>query len=177
MTAGWILLLALRGVNTLPQDPFPVRFLGTDFGRSVTVRLDGRFVESTWAGRLTFADQNRRWWSYCANPRAPITPGMDFPMLARSSWSLGGNRRLAGNIIAHCFGKANSADACAALQLAVWEAIEDGGPTANFSAGRFAVQASGNLQQMAAQFYDSGEIDGNAIFLQAGGGGQDQLTN
>jgi hypothetical protein len=91
---------------------------------------------------------------------------------------IGGNVAKAGNIVAKFFKAAQNADQCAGLQLAVWEAVEDGGARPDFGGGRFQVRANANVLAYAQQYYRGIEEKGDALYLQAGqGNGQSQITN
>ena len=96
-----------------------------------------------------------------------------------SSLKAGGRIALAGSIVAKYFDAARTPDQCAGLQLAVWEAVEDGGPHANFGAGRFRVRATMDALDYAEDFYDAiRDAQQEAAFLQGGSdGGQSQLSS
>ena len=76
----------------------------------------------------------------------------------------------AGNIVAANFKDAQSADQCAGLQLAVWEAIEDGGDQPDFLGGHFQAGANPSVMAYAQQYYQAAGQKGNALFLRAFGG-------
>src|SRR5580704_16949038 len=105
--------------------PFPIQYEQTVAGRAVTICLDGSKVETTFAGRLAFRDENHEWQSYCADVRSPVGPGMIYGVQNFSSMLYGGRVALAGNIIARYFNEAQTNDQCAGLQLAVWKSLED----------------------------------------------------
>lgn len=180
------LLLALPIIlHGMAPKPFPVRFVQSAMGRNVTISIDGGKPRATFAGKLGFRDASHEWMSVCANPRAPISAGQAFRVRTWSTLTFGGSVKLAGNIVSRSFRSAMTADQCAGLQLAVWEAIEDGGWNPDFSSGHFRVNASAAVLAAASDFYAGLGEDGDAIFLQSdsggpggagGGGGQDQLT-
>lgn len=172
------------GIRTLASAPaLPVQFSGQVRGQSVTVCIDGRFVETTFAGKLSFSDPNRRWMSVCADVRAPIAGGQRYVVGPVNSRLVGGGVTLAGNIVAKWFESAQTAEQCAGLQLAVWEAIEDGGLSADFSSGHFMANASPAALAYARKYYQASAESGEAVFLQAqngtgsGGGGQSQISS
>jgi hypothetical protein len=156
--------------------PFPVQFARPLVGRSVQVSIDGDRARTSFAGKLGFKDRSSSWTSVCADVRAPMVAGRLFRVKAFDSRLIGGNVSLAGNIVAKYFNAARSADECAALQLAVWEAREDGGEHADFANGRFRARATQSVIQLANQAYEAASEPGMALFLQSGEGGQDQLT-
>lgn len=165
------------------RDAFAVQFTQSLTGRTVRVMLDGRTVKTTSAGKLFFRDARGAGVSVCADVRAPIARGMTFGVVPYRSSTVGGGIAKAGNIVAKWFRSAQSADACAGLQLAVWEAIEDGGARPDFAGGWFRAEAGPVAIAHALQYYAAIEEPGDALFLQAGqggpggsGGGQSQIT-
>lgn len=96
----------------------------------------------------------------------------------------GGGIELAGNIVAQKFaGVVNAAtdqnaQACG-LNLAVWDAIYDGGAVFDAANGNFLVtNASASALGYAAIYYTAISTSGNAIYMQPDplGAGQGQLT-
>ncbi|MBC8065318.1 MAG: hypothetical protein H7Y17_10835 [Chlorobia bacterium] len=162
----------------LPSHPIRVQFAQSTLGRTVTVFVNGR-SKTTFAGKLGFRDQNRSWQSVCAEVNKPISAGQFFQVRPTNSQKIGGNVALAGNIVAKHFDSARTADQCAGLQLAVWEAIEDGGPRANFMGGKFRAMATRAAMDYAEDFYQAINDARDAAYLQSGGegGGQGQLSS
>ncbi len=180
------LLLAFSMAIQVASGPRPleVQFAQGLNGRSVNVVIDGRVSKTSFAGKLGFRDRNRAWQSLCADVRAPMTNGTFFVVRQHGTQKFGGRVRLAGNIVARYFNAARTPDQCAGLQLAIWEAIEDGGGQADFQNGRFRASASAPVLAFAATYYSGIEIDGDAVFLlpedngQDGeGGGQAQISS
>ncbi|HSI72801.1 MAG TPA: hypothetical protein VK934_06450 [Fimbriimonas sp.] len=163
--------------GSLLAQPFPVKFARELSGRGVLVSVNGAAPHAGFAGKLAMQAQNGRTVaSVCANPGAPVVMGQVFPVRRLSSRWIGGRIAGAGNIVSKYFMQAQTADQCAALQLAVWEAVSDGGPLPDFEGGRFQAGSTDTIMELAAQFYDAFGEPGDAIFLQTGeGGGQDQL--
>lgn len=163
--------------NVLSTKPIPVQFAREVAGKNITICIDGRDVHSTFAGKLGFRDANHSWMSVCGNVRSPISGGQQFLVRPFSSADLGGNAAKAGNIVALYFREAQTPEQCAGLQLAVWEAIEDGGYEPNFLQGRFQAQADTRMIAFAQQYYTAIDTPGKAVFLQAGqNNGQSQVT-
>jgi hypothetical protein len=159
-----------------PAQPVQVQFARSLVGRHVTVCIDGRQTKTTFAGKLGFRGQNRSWQSLCADVRSPMADGLVFRVLPGSSTKAGGRVALAGNIVAKYFHQAKTADQCAGLQLAIWEAIEDGGEKPNFGAGRFMAMANDVTMDLAEMYYDAISQAGDAAFL-PGQGGQSQISS
>lgn len=157
--------------------PLVVQYAQTGAGRTVTVMLDGKRTKSTYAGVLGFRDASTAWTSVCADVRAPISKGQRFKVRPIAARELGLNIARAGAIVAKYLPQVRTADECAGLQLAVWEAVEDGGEQADFLSGKFRAQAPRTALNFAQQMYLNAGESGESLFLQAGdGGGQSQLT-
>jgi hypothetical protein len=176
MIRAWIALAMAFGAFSAPE-PFAVQFAQSVQGKRVTVCIDGRKVETTFVGKLGFRDKSHSWLSLCANIRGPVRQGQFFLVRPVSSLKAGGNVSLAGNIVAKCFALAQTPEQCAGLQLAVWEAIEDGGMKPNFGAGRFMARADAATLAFAEDYYRAVEMKGEALYLDdLKDQGQSQLT-
>jgi len=157
--------------------PIEVQFARAVTGQNVTIMIDGRYTRSTFAGKLGFRDQNRTWLSLCADVRAPIASGQLFVVKPRFSSQVGGNAKLAGNIVAKYFKLAKTPDQCAGLQIAVWEAMEDAGQHADFASGRFRVRATAAALDYGQDFYEAIYEAREAAFLESqNGDGQNQIS-
>lgn len=170
---------AEKAVSIKMSEPFRVQYGQAASGREVQVAIDGH-VKNTFAGKLIFGDGNSTWTSVCADVRAPISNGQTFAVRTRSSKSLSERVARAGNIVAKYFKQARTPDQCAGLQLAVWEALEDGGDKPNFAQGHFQARASSAVMEKADEYYDGIWIGDEAVFFessQGDGGGQSQLTS
>ena len=157
---------AAMAINlTIAKQSVPVQFGKSFLGRNVTVLLDGRQMKSTFAGKLAFRDEKGSWLSVCADVRRPISQRQTTRVMPRESSRVGGHVSLAGNIVARHFKSAQTADQCAGLQLAVWEALEDGGVNPDFGAGKFQARAGAAALAWAAQYYQAIETPGSALYL------------
>jgi len=146
-------------------------------GRHVTICLDGRKVETTFAGKLGFRDRRNEWTSVCGAVRVPIMKGQYTTFRALDSRSVGRNISKAGNIVGNCFSAARTPDQCAGLQIAVWEALEDGGDRPNFFGGHFQVRADNAVLNIAQEYYATIAQDKGATYLEsAGNHTQSQFT-
>ncbi|MHB8635435.1 MAG: hypothetical protein ACYC96_03065 [Fimbriimonadaceae bacterium] len=166
----WLSVALAAGSIAFPK-PFPVQFAGSGLGRTVTICLDGRYVESAFAGKMQFRDAVHRWISVCADVRSPVRQGQMFGVRSWSTAAFGGNVAKAGNIVARYFYEAQTPEQCAGLQVAVWKALEDGGDRANFLTGRFQVRADITVMSWAQYYYGALHTPGNAVYLQTGNGG------
>lgn len=180
---------SLQDRPSLPQplgNPFQVQFGQSLAGRRVQILLDGWIVKASQAGKLVFRDARGVGVSVCADVRAPIARGMSFMVRPFRSSEFGGAIAKAGRIVARHFREAQSTDQCAGLQLAVWEAVEDGGPRAGFREGKFQAHADASVIAYAEAYYRAIGTEGDALFLQTGpgacdgnqgqGSGQNQIT-
>lgn len=167
--------LAILGKMLAPAQPFPIQFAQEGRGQMVAICLDGLTAKRSFAGKLVMRDRNSTWQSVCAGVRRPVAVGQTFPVRPWNTWMVGGHARLAGNIVAAHFRQAQSAEECAALQLAVWEAMEDGGKRPDFENGAFAARGGGNVVALATAYYQSADKPGIAMFMQTGNAGQPQI--
>src|SRR5205823_685773 len=127
--------------------------------------------------KLGFREASRSWTSVCADVRTHIAGGQFAHVLIRDSAKMGGNIAKAGNIVARYFNEAFTPDQCAGLQLAVWEAIEDGGKAPDFNAGHFAARAAPAVLAYAEAYYDAAQIPAPAAAIDAAAAGaQSQLA-
>lgn len=157
--------------------PIPVQFVAEVSGKTVTVCLDGRKVEKTFAGKLGFRDRNHAWTSVCAAVRKPIVGGQFTYFKVRDSREARNNVPKAGNIVATYFDSARTPEQCAGLQIAVWEALEDGGQRPNFLGGRFQVHADPEVISNATLYYAAIVNEKSAVYLEsASGKSQSQLS-
>lgn len=156
--------------------PFRIQFVRSVAGMNVEVLLDGQHLKTSSAGRLYIRSATNSAGSYCGDIRSPMRSGQYFSVVQRNSKDVGGNIAKAGNIVAAGFHKARTQAECAALQLAIWEAVEDGGKTPDFSNGHFAVRAPSDVLALAGEFYKAVSTPAAAIYLQTGGDGQSQFT-
>lgn len=159
--------------------PFELEFATSLRGQNVTVCLDGVEVKRTFAGKLGIRDRRNAVQSLCANVRGPVSSGQHFIVKPLPTSLASRNVAKAGNIAARYFREAQNADQCAGLQLAVWEAIEDGGEQADFAGGRFQARASVDALKYAHQYYQAWSTPGDAVFLESNRGmtmGQSQIV-
>jgi hypothetical protein len=198
---AWIAFPFVASTLPAPQ-VLPLQFGKAVTGMTVKISLDGSKIETTFAGKLGFRDATHSWQSVCADVRSPVSPGQFFNVNMLDSQKVGGNVAKAGNIVARWFGSAVTPVQCAALQIAVWKALEDGSDSPDFLSGRFQVQASPAVITYAEEYYSAINEPGTALYLQVqsgagqgeagqgdaqglssgqaaggqGGGGQSQLT-
>jgi hypothetical protein len=170
------LAFAILANATAPSQPFQVQYATFAGGRNVLLCLDGRKIERVTAGKMGFKDAKSSWTSVCAGVRDPVLKGQIFTVRAMKTSVIGGNIAKAGNIVAKFFKQATTPEQCAGLQLAVWEAIEDGGQRADFNGGKFQARGADDILNFAAQYYRAVNEPATAIYLQTNGtNGQPQV--
>lgn len=165
MSLGLAIVASIAKAVAPPQ-PFPVQFAAEITGQQVYVSIDGGRVRQTFAGKLGFIDRNGQTVaSHCCDVRSPVQMRQTFNVQMTSTIRFGGNVTRAGNIVAKHFSSAKTSAQAAGLQLAVWEAIEDGGGRADFSAGRFRAAAGDDVIRFAEGYYQAIAEPGNAVIL------------
>lgn len=172
-----LVAIAFAAAMASAPQPIQVQFVRGVTGQNVTISIDGKGTKTTFAGKLGFRDVNRTWQSVCADVRSPIAGGDTYLVRPMSTTKMGGRIQMAGNIVAKFFNFARTPDQCAALQIAVWEAIEDGGDHADFRNGRLRVRTTQQVLDLAHDFYEAVREANEAAFLQSEqGGGQGQIS-
>jgi hypothetical protein len=158
-------ILAAASFASAGDTSLMVRFVRGTTGKEVKVLVDGK-IETSFAGKMGFQDAFHSWQSVCADVHSPVKDGQFFRVVARNSEAVGGNIAKAGRIVARYFAEAQTPEQCAGLQIAVWEAIENGSDELNFTQGKFQVQADDETLSYAAKYYTAAQMAGGA------GGGQ-----
>ena len=168
--------LVLGAKLTAQWQPFTLQFVRSLRGQTVQVSIDGAKVKTTFAGKLAIRDRSLARMSVCGNVRGPISPGQFFRVKPIRSAQAGGRIQLAGNIVSKMFAAAQTDAQCAGLQLAVWEAVEDGGLMPDFRSGHFQARGSDEALAWAAEYYQGIDTPGDALYLwQGDGDGQSQF--
>jgi len=160
-----VLSLVLMASTLGLSDGFVVQFAQGVQGKSVTVLLDGR-IEHTFAGKMGFRSATGSWLSVCANIRKPIVEGQYYSARIRDTAAVGGNVALAGNIVAKFFNRAHTPAQSAALQIAVWEALEYGDSAMGPNSGSFQVRADPEVLALAEEYYEGRKGPGHANFME-----------
>ena len=152
MTHIYIAFAVVTGLS-YPSQPVQFQFLGHASGSVVRICLDRKKVKQTFAGKLALRTQGRTVTSVCGDVRTPLRTKQVFWARIQPTTRFGHRERLAGSIVATHFHLAKSDQQCAGLQLAVWEALEDGGTSPDFRSGRFQAEAADDVMLYAAQYY------------------------
>lgn len=149
-----------------PPQPFPVQFAAELRGEQVYVSIDGGRPKATFAGQLGFIDRNGRTVaSHCCDVRSPVRMEQIFSVQMMSTKAFGGNVTKAGNIVAKHFASVRTKAQAAGMQLAVWEAVEDGNPNPDYAQGHFRAAASDEALRHAHIYYQAVGEAGNSVLL------------
>lgn len=175
-------LLAVGALSLLGTSSFAnLRFDGTSGGQNVNITYLGN-NRGVFAGRLAMFNlvTSTSLFTYCGDLDNTISNGQSWnctPILAAAHSA---NMGLAGSILATNIAAAVSDDQKAGLQLAIWEAVYDGGVnggTADFGTGDFKTSANATILGHANTFYASSILGANAIYYrpEPSNAGQGQL--
>lgn len=175
MKRGLIVLSALIGVVAMASAD--INYSGTYAGK--TVDISGtHYNGSVFAGKLNFSNPGNTlglgelFQTVCVDLDHTLN-GNSFPVDLIDSNVQGGGIKLAGNIVKAFFAAAGSSNNnCAALQLAVWEAVYDGaddiannGAAPDWSHGEFKTSASATIKAQAATYFAAITTPGGAYYL------------
>jgi len=177
-----ILALALAAASAVAFGDITFNGLGPYYE---TATISGHTSGTFYCGLLNFTDGSNscglgtNFNTICVDLDHEIGGGASWGADCLDSNTQGGGLQLAGNIIASYYGLVTTNEQASGLQLAAWEAVYDGGLTADFSNGNFVVNnASSGALAWAALYYDTGSVvPGNAHYLRPadGSGGQGQM--
>jgi hypothetical protein len=162
-----------------------LKYIGLDY--SGTLSGDVTFLNSSnslqtldvYIGKLKFQDGSTQVETVCADLGSILDGSTHTYDVSYTDPLAGTNLSLAGNIVAADFDKADDAKSAAALQLAVWSALYNGGTTFNANGPDFKVTGiSNSVLEQAADYYADFDVNGSAKYfhIAPGGGGQSQLT-
>jgi hypothetical protein len=161
-----------------------LQFAGLDYSGTltgdVTFQSGGHSVtEDVYIGKLLFKNGSTDIATVCADITSPVDNSVHDYGVSMTGTSSSSAIRAAGNIVAADFTSANTASSAAALQLAVWSALYNGGSTFNANGSGFKVTGvSASVLAQAAVDYQSYNKTGSASYfsIASGCGGQSQMT-
>lgn len=146
----------------------------------VSISLNGGDFKNTYAGILKMTDGSQTINSYCANVFSPLNTSYHSYTASNVDFNGGTNLSMAGRIVANSYFDADTASEQAALQLAIWSALHNGG--SSFNANGSAVKFSGvssDVLSLASQYFQKGFLDpvNSATFYGSSeAGAQSQIT-
>jgi len=161
-------------------------FLGLDYSGTLSGNVtffnpvtNANQTEDVYIGKLLFQDGSNQVATVCAD-LGSLLDGNSHPYsVSNTDPTLETNLSWAGNIVAADFNNATDVQSGAALQLAVWSALYNGGDTFNANGAGFSVSGmSDSVLSQAAVYYSDLDVQGVATYYNtpSGFGGQSQLT-
>jgi hypothetical protein len=161
-------------------------FLGLDYSGTLSGNVtffnaakNADQTEDVYIGKLLFQDGSNKIATVCADLGSILDGNSHAYSVSNTDPTLNTNLSLAGDIVAADFNKATDAQSGAALQLAVWSALYNGGATFNANGPDFKVTGiSNSVLTQAAVYYADFDVHGAAQYFNtpSGFGGQSQLT-
>lgn len=147
---------------------------------SASISVNGSAFYGVMAGQLNFTDGSNTLDTYCADATKFLNGSFHSYTPSIVDLSGASNLSLAGRILANSYATATTADQQAGLQLALWEAIYDGGATFDGSTSNFKVQnVNANALNFASSYYLLNTDPGDTTvthFTSSANGAQNQLT-
>jgi len=153
--------------------------MGSSSPLSVSVSLNGGSFKNTYAGILKMTDGVQTINSYCADVFSPLNTSYHSYTVSNVDFNAGTNLAMAGRIVANSYFEADTASEQAALQLAIWSALHNGGSA--FNAGGSAVKfsnVSSDILSLASVYFDKGSVDpvnSATFFGSSASGAQSQI--
>lgn len=179
-------LVAATALSAIASANTNLTFKGLDYSGTPTGNvtfydsaLHKDVTENVYIGKLLFKSGSSTIASVCADITSALDSNSHSYSVSMTNPLAGTNLSYAGDIVAADFNKANNATSGAALQLAVWSALYNGGNTFNANGSGFKVTGVSNtILQEAATYYKDINVKGSAeyFYTPGGCGGQSQLT-
>jgi len=147
---------------------------------TASISVNGSSFSSVYAGQINFTSSSGSLSTYCADALSRLNGASNSYAVSQLDLSQNTNLGKAGTILANNQAGATSAAQQAGLQLAVWEAIYDGGATFDASnAGFKAKNVSSEILGFASQYYatySTTPTNSVTYFGTNQAGGQSQMT-
>jgi hypothetical protein len=147
---------------------------------TASISVNGSSFRSVYAGQINFSSSNGSLSTYCGEALATLNGASNRYDVSQLTLTPNTNLGKAGTILANNQAGAITAAQQAGLQLAVWEAIYDGGATFDASnAGFKAKNVSSEILGFASQYYatfSTTPTNSVTFFGSTGAGGQSQMT-
>lgn len=181
MKKGLLVALVATAVSSSAM-AIDLKFTGTTLSNaeSVKISVNGSSFKSVFAGELKFSTSGGSLSTYCVDALSPLGSSAKSytvsELVQTSSTGLG----RAASILANHQASAITAAQQAGLQLAIWEALYDGGSTFNANSAGFKVTgASSAALSFASTYYNSFDNPTNldvTFYCTNQAGGQSQIT-
>lgn len=136
-----------------------LKFTGLGLRDALTIKiaLNGGEFKNTKAGILKMTDGAQTFESYCADVFSPMNTSYHSYTSSNVDFDAGTNLAMAGKIVANNYFDADTATEQAALQIAIWSAIHNGGDSFNQNGSVFKVTGvSSEVLSLASLYFDKG---------------------
>lgn len=160
-----------------------LKYTGMDRADAITasISVNGSSFYTVMAGQLNFTDGTSSIDTYCADAASMLNGGSFYSYTpATLDLSASSNLSLAGRIAANSFAAATTADQQAGLQLAIWSALYNGGPSFDANGANFKVTGvNANALNFASTYFSTNTDPGDKLvtyFGSSANGAQSQLT-
>lgn len=154
-----IILVAVSAFAACASYAEDLKFAGMGLSSplSVSISLNGGSFKNTYAGILKMTDGTETIQTYCANVFSPMNTSFHSYVPETVDFNSGTNLAMAGKIVANSYFEADTAKEQAALQLAIWSALHNGGNSFNANGSAFKVSGvSSEVLSLASLYFDKG---------------------
>lgn len=157
-----LFLVAALAVVAAGANAQSLKFVGTQLPNpeTVTALIGGGTERTVQAVGLKFTDGTNSYETYCADIMSSLDSGFHNYSHQLIDMNQNNGLSLAAKILAENVGRADTTQKQAGLQMAIWEALFDGGASFNENAGdlRFSVQTKNSLLEYAGEYYANGVV-------------------
>ena len=154
-----VILVAVSALAACAAYAEDLKFAGMGLSNplSVQISLNGGSFKSANVGILKMTDGSETILTYCANVFSPMNTSYHSYVPQTVDFDSGTNLAMAGKIVANSYFEADTAKEQAALQLAIWSALHNGGTSFNASGSAFKVSGvSSEVLSLASLYFDKG---------------------
>lgn len=158
-----------------------LKFTGLGLRDALTIKiaLNGGEFKNTKAGILKMTDGTQTFESYCADVFSPMNTSYHSYTSSTVNFDAGTNLAMAGRIVANSYFDATTANQQAAMQIAIWSAIHNGGSSLDVNGSAFKVTGvSSEVLSLAKLYFDKGfenPINSATYFASSEAGAQSQI--
>lgn len=176
-----IILVAVSAFAACASYAEDLKFAGMGLSNPLTVQisLNGGSFKNTNAGILKMTNGAQTIETYCANVFSPMNTSYHSYVPETVDFDSGTNLAMAGKIVANSYFEADTAQEQAALQLAIWSALHNGGSSFNANGSVFKVSGvSSEVLSLASLYFNNGFNDtSNTVihFASSQAGAQSQI--
>ncbi len=181
MKKGLLVAFAATAVSSSAL-ALDLKFTGTTLSNaeSVKISINGGSFNSVLVGELTFSSSGGSLSTYCVDALSPLGSSAKSYTVSELVQTPTTGLGKAATILANFQSSATTAAQQAGLQLAIWEALYDGGSTFDANSAGFKVTgASSEALSFASTYYNSFDKPTNldvTFYCTNQAGGQSQIT-